>query len=162
MATITENGAPLSATQFGKRLKAVLKQDPVMSGSGHLYLHHSLPHPLPDRALVSVQAHALEALQAQGIEGFDEEKTRARIAMILLTIAKPGRGKAQAQPKPKPEQRKQKQKRQRQPERVAYQRPHRPAPVIQVVIKKARTFHYPLDLPVPDQSQGGNGTGEKP
>lgn len=159
--TITENGEALSARQFWKRVKAVLKEDPVMSGSGHLYLSHKLPYPLPDRALASVQTHALEALKNQGIEGFDEDKTRARIAMILLTIAQPGRGKPQAQPKPKPK-RDPRQKRQRKPdrpERAAYQRPQPPAPVIQVTIKRARNFHYPLDLPTP--TPGQNGTGGK-
>lgn len=147
---ITENGEILSARQFWKRVKAVLKADPVMSGSGHLYLHHTLPQPLPDQTVISVQSHAIEALRAQGLDGFDEEQVRARIAMILLTIAKPGRGKPQPKPKPKPQQRKRKQKQKSQkPVRAAYQRP---APVIQVTIKKARTFHYPRDLPVP-----GNG-----
>lgn len=149
MTTITEHGEALSARQFWKRLKEILKADPVMSGSGHLYLHHKLPHPLPERAFASVQAHALEALQTQCIEGFDEEKVRARIAMILLTIAKPGRGKPQAQAKPKQQQRKP--RKPDRPERAAHHH-QRPAPIIQVTIKKARTFHYPRDLPAGDKS----------
>ena len=159
MATITENDEALSARQFWKRLKAILKLDPVMDGSGHLSLHFDLPWPLPEPAVSEVQSHTLEALKNQGIEGFDEEKVRARIAMILLTIARPGRGKPQAQPKSKRDtKQKPKQWKPDRPERIAYQRPA-PVPVIHVTIKKARTFHYPLDLPAP--GQGGNGAGSK-
>ena len=151
---ITENGEILSARQFWKRVKAVLKADPVMSGSGHLYLHHTLPQPLPDQTVISVQSHAIEALRAQGLDGFDEEQVRERIAIILRTIARPGRGKP---PKPQPMQQrdpkhrdpKQRKQKQQKPERVAH---HRPAPVIQVTIKKARAFHYPRDLPTGDKS----------
>lgn len=154
---ITESGEVLSTRQFWKRLKSVLKADRVMDGSGHLSLHFDLPWPLSEPAVAEVQSRTIEALSSQGLDGFDEEKARARIATILRTIARPARGKPQ--PKPRPQQqrdlkKKKPKQQQRTPdrqERIAHH-PQRPAPVIQVTIKKARNFHYPRDLPAGDKS----------
>ena len=149
---ITENGAALSKTQFYKRIKSILKEDPAMDGSGHLYLHSEQPQPLDEIVITSVQAHTIEALRERGIEGFDEEKTRAFISVVLHYIALPYRGgRAPGTPrtnkKPKPKT-KQKAKPQRQKPQQK-QRRHDEVRVVQVTVKRARTFHYPRDLTTP-------------
>ena len=148
---ITESGAELSTTQFYKRIKSILKEDPVMDGSGHLYLHQDQHQPIDEIVVASVQRHTLDALLEMGIDGFDEEKTRAFISVVLHYIALPYRGgRAPGTPrtnkKPKAKQKaesKQKAKPQKQ------QKPRRQdeVRVIQVTVKKARSFHYPRDLP---------------
>ena len=89
---ITENGATLSKTQFYKRIKSILKEDPAMNGSGHLYLHPEQQAPLDEVVVTSIQSHTLEALREQGIDGFDEEKTLDFIAVVLRYISLPRRG----------------------------------------------------------------------
>ena len=144
---ITENGSDLSTTQFYKRIKSILKEDPAMDGSGHLYLHPAQPQPLDEIVIASIQAHAIDALRAQGIDGFDEEKTRDFISVVLRYIGLPHRGgRAPGTPKPKPKPKtKQKAKPQRQKPQQK-QRRHDEVRVVQVTVKRARTFHYPRDL----------------
>ena len=148
----TENGTELSTTQFYKRIKAILKEDPVMDGSGHLYLHQDQQKPLDEIVVASIQSHAIEALRAQGIEGFDEEKTRDFISVVLRYIGLPHRGgrapgtprtnkkpKAKTKQKAKPQRQKPQQK----------QRRHDEVRTVQVTVKRSRTFHYPRDLTTP-------------
>ena len=161
---ITENGEALSTTQFYKRIKSALKEDPVMNGSGHLYLHPDQHQPLDEIVVASIQSHTIEVLREQGIDGFDEEKTRAFISVVLHYIALPHRGgrvpgtpRLNKKPKPKTKNKSKAkakvkvkpQKQQKQP-----QKPRRQDEVrtVRVTVKRARTFHYPRDLP-------GTGTG---
>ena len=153
---ITENGSDLSATQFYKRIKAILKADPALDGSGHLYLHQDQQKPLDEIVVASIQSHVIEALRAQGIEGFDEEKTRDFISVVLRYIGLPHRGgrapgtprlnkkpknkskqKTKAKAKPQPQKPQQKQRRKDE------------VRTVQVTVKRARTFHYPRDLQTP-------------
>ncbi|MDA8246960.1 hypothetical protein [Acidithiobacillus sp.] len=155
---ITENGAALSKTQFYKRIKSILKEDPAMDGSGHLYLHSEQPQPLDEIVAASIQSHVIEVLRNQGIGGFNEEKTRDFIRVVLRYIGLPyrggrapgaprlnkkskakGKGKQKAKSKAKPQKQKPQQKPRRQEE----------ARVIQVTVKKSRSFHYPRDLTTP-------------
>ena len=151
---ITENGSELSTTQFYKRIKSILKEDPAMDGSGHLYLHPAQPQPLDEIVIASIQAHAIDALREQGIAGFDEERTRHFIAVVLHYIALPFRGgrepgaprlnkktksKAKGKTKAKAKAKQKQQKRRRQDE----------VRTVQVTVKKSRGFHYPRDLTAP-------------
>ena len=157
---ITENGTELSKTQFYKRIKSILKKDPALDGSGHLYLHPDQPKPLDEIVAASIQSHTIEALRAQGTDGFDEEKTRDFIAVVLRYISLPHRGarapstprlnkkpkskgkqKAKAKQKAKPQKQQKSQKPRRQEVRV-----------VRVEVRKTRTFHYPPDL----QGPGGD------
>ena len=154
----TENGAALSKTQLYKRIKSILKEDPAMNGSGHLYLHPDQQAPLDEMIVVSIQSHTIEALRAQGIDGFDEEKVKQFIAVVLRYIGLPYRGgrapgtpRTNKKPKSKGKQKvkaKQKAKPQKQQKQ---QKPRRQDEVrtVQVTVKKARTFHYPRDLATP-------------
>ncbi|MBU2845679.1 hypothetical protein HF923_07565 [Acidithiobacillus ferriphilus] len=154
---ITENGTGLSTTQFYKRIKAILKEDPALDGSGHLYLHPAQTKPLDDLVIVSIQSHTLEVLRAQGIVGFDEEKTRDFISVVLRYIGLPHRGgrapgtpRLNKKPKNKSKQKtKAKAKPQPQKPQPKQKRRHEEVRVIQVTVKKARTFHYPRDLTTP-------------
>ena len=152
---ITENGSDLSTTQFYKRIKSILKEDPVMDGSGHLYLHQDQQKPLDEIALASVQSHTIEALRAGGIDGFDEEKTRGLIAVILRYVALPWRGAREPGTprlnKKKKTKAKQKAKAKAKAKPQKPQKPRRQDEVrtVQVTVKRARTFHYPRDLTTP-------------
>lgn len=150
---ITENGTEVSKTQFYKRIKAVLKEDPVMDGSGHLYLHPDQQKPLDEIVLASVQAHTLEALRGMGIDGFDEEKVKQFIAVVLRYVGLPRRGarepgtpRLNKKPKAKGKQ-KTKAKVKAKPQKQQKPRRQDEVRVIQVTVKKARSFHYPRDLP---------------
>ena len=154
----TENGVALSTTQFYKRIKSILKADPAMDGSGHLYLRPEQPKPLDEIVITSVQGHTIETLREMGIDGFDEEKTKQFIAVVLRYIGLPYRGgrapgtpRTNKKPKSKGKQKvkaKQKAKPQKQQKQ---QKPRRQDEVrtVQVTVKKARTFHYPRDLATP-------------
>ena len=152
---ITENGSDLSTTKFYKRIKSILKEDPAMNGSGHLYLHPDQQAPLDEMTVVSIQSHTIEALRAQGIEGFDEEKTRDFISVVLRYIGLPHRGgRAPGTPrtnkKPKAKTKaKQKAKSKQKAKPQKQQKPRRQDEVrtVQVTVKKSRGFHYPRDLP---------------
>ena len=153
---ITETGTGLSTTQFYKRIKSVLKEDPVMDGTGHLCLRPDQPRPLDEVVVVSIQSHTLEALRAQGIDGFDEEKVKQFIAAVLRYIVLPYRGgrapgtprlnkkpknkskqKTKAKAKPQPQKPQQKQRRKDE------------VRTVQVTVKRSRSFHYPRDLTTP-------------
>ncbi|MEB8536822.1 hypothetical protein [Acidithiobacillus ferriphilus] len=151
----TENGTELSTTQFYKRIKSILKEDPVMDGSGHLYLHQDQQKPLDEIVVASIQSHAIEALRAQGIEGFDEEKTRDFISVVLRYIGLPHRGgrapgtpRTNKKPKNKSKQ-KTKAKAKAKPQKPQKPRRQEEVRVVQVTVKRARTFHYPRDLTTP-------------
>lgn len=150
---ITENGVELSTTQFYKRIKSALKEDSVMNGSGHLYLHPD-QKPLDEIVLASVQEHTLEALQGMGIDGFDEEKARGLIAAILRQIALPRRGARE--PGTPRLNKKPKAKGKQKSKKVKPQKPQKPqvrrkdeVRTVQVTVKKSRGFHYPRDLTTP-------------
>ena len=146
----TENGVALSTTQFYKRIKSILKADPAMDGSGHLYLHPDQQKPLDEIVLASVQAHTLEALRGMGIDRFDEEKVKQFISVVLHYITLPRRGarepgtprlnkkksKSEAKVKSKAKKPQKPQQRSRRDE----------ARTVQVTVKKGRAFHYPRDL----------------
>lgn len=153
---ITESGAELSARQFFKRVKRILKEDPAMDGSEHLYLRPDQPAPLPEPVVISIQAHTIEALHAQGIEGFDEGKTRSFISVVLHYIALPRRGAREPGTprlnKKKKSKTKNKAWKAQKPQKQAQQKPQKhkrkdEVRVVQVTVKKARTFHYSRDLP---------------
>ncbi len=154
---IAENGVALSATQFHKRIKSVLKADPAMDGSGHLYLHPDQQKPLDEIVLASVQAHTLEALRGMGIDGFNEEKVKQFISVVLRYIGLPHRGgRAPGTPrtnkKPKAKTKaKQKAKSKQKAKPQKQQKPRRQDEVrtVQVTVKKSRGFHYPRDLTTP-------------
>ena len=154
---ITENGAELSKTQFYKRIKSILKKDPALDGSGHLYLHPDQQAPLDEIVVASIQSHTIEALRAQGTDGFDEEKTRDFIAVVLRYISLPHRGgRAPGTPrlnkKKKTKAKKQKAKAKAK-QKAKPQKPRRQeARVVRVEVRKTRTFHYPPDL----QGPGGD------
>jgi hypothetical protein len=152
---ITENGVALSATQLCKRIKSILKEDPAMNGSGHLYLHPEQQAPLDEVVVTSIQSHTLEALREQGIDGFDEEKTRDFIAVVLRYISLPRRGAREpGTPRLNKKAKKSKAKQKtRQKAKAKPQKPQKPrrqeARVVRVTVKRARTFHYPRDLTTP-------------
>ena len=152
---ITENGAELSKTQFYKRIKSILKEDPVMDGSGHLYLHQDQQKPLDEIVAVSIQSHTIEALRAGGIDGFDEEKAREFISVVLRYIGLPRRGAREPGTprlnKKKKTKAKQKAKAKAKAKPQKPQKPRRQDEVrtVQVTVKRARTFHYPRDLTTP-------------
>ena len=152
---ITENGSDLSTTQFYKRIKAILKADPALDGSGHLYLHQDQQKPLDEIVVASIQSHVIEALRAQGIEGFDEEKTRDFIAVVLRYISLPWRGgrapgtpRLNKKPKTKAKQ-KAKSKQKAKPQKQQKPRRQDEVRTVQVTVKKSRGFHYPRDLTTP-------------
>ena len=156
---ITENGTELSKTQFYKRIKTILKEDPAMDGSGHLYLRPDQQAPLDEIVITSIQSHTLEALRAQGIDGFDEEKTRGLIAVILHYIGLPRRG---AREPGTPRLNKKKKSKSKAKVKSKAKKPRKPQKLIrrkdevrtvQVTVKKARNFHYPRDL---QQESGGD------
>lgn len=137
-----ENGVEISNTQLYKRIKTVLKTDPIMDGSGHLYLHPDQPKPLEKLVVASVQEHTLEGLRERGISDFDGEKVKGIVAIILKYIAFPNRGKGL--------NRKKKTKPAKPAKKAQPQRPARAKAAVQTVtvtVKKSRTFHYPRDLP---------------
>lgn len=143
-----ENGVEISRTQLRKRIKEALKRDAVMTGDGHLNLHSDQPRPLPAETVTAVQERILVALSAAQITDFDEAELNKIVSIILYYIGRPGRGKTK-KPKPQPKPKKHKNKAKAPPphRQPVMPRPQqRPAPVIQVTIKKARNFHYPLDL----------------
>ncbi|WP_278667008.1 hypothetical protein [Acidithiobacillus ferriphilus] len=149
----TENGVALSTTQFYKRIKSILKEDPAMDGSGHLYLRPEQPKPLDEIVITSVQGHTIETLREMGIDGFDEEKTRDFIAVVLRYISLPWRGgRAPGTPrtnkKPKTKQKAKKAKPQKQKPQQK-QRRREEVRTVQVTVKRARSFHYPRDLATP-------------
>lgn len=153
MTTTTENGAALSKTQFHKRIKSILKEDPALDGSGHLYLQPDQPKPLDEIVTASIQSHTLEALRNQGIDGFDEEKTRDFIAVVLRYISLPRRGarepgtpRLNKKKKAKTKQKTKKAKLQKQKPQQK-QRRREEVRTVQVTVKKSRGFHYPRDLP---------------
>ncbi len=134
---ITENGNALSEYKFQKRVRAILKNDPVMDGSGHLHLHPQYKRQLDDEAVAAVQDRTIAALRAQGIEGFDEDKAKAFISIVLRYISFPNRGAKEKTPKPKPKPKPKKSKATK-PQSKHPKRRREEVRVIQVTVKKAR------------------------
>lgn len=157
---VLENGLELSTTQLRKRIKTLMKADEVMNGSGRLFLHENQCVPLSEEAVKGVQERIISALREAGISGFEEGKIRFYIASILRQIALPERGAAPGKKKKKKgkskNKAKQAQKQQKQSHQMQQQRrgARREVRTVTVIVKKARTFHYPRDLPMP-------GTGDK-
>ena len=146
---ITENGVELSTNQFYKRIKSILKADPAMDGSGHLYMHPDQQKPLDEIVLASVQAHTLEALRGMGIDRFDEEKVKQFISVVLHYITLPRRGgRAPGTPRlnKKPKNKAKQKAKPQKPQKPQKPRRQEEVRVVQVTVKKARSFHYPRDL----------------
>ena len=143
----------ISNTKLWKDIRAVLKTHEIMDGSGHLFLKPQFR--LTQEIVESVRADVFAEMEKQGIPRERLERLSNRIGELLWGV-----GKRQPPKPPKPKQPKQDRPKPKKPKQQ-WPQPQQPVPTlsvaksnarqevrtIQVVVRKARSFHYPRDLP---------------
>ncbi|MDA8377342.1 MAG: hypothetical protein M0Z50_09855 [Planctomycetia bacterium] len=156
-------GVYLTRTQIWKRVKAVIKEHPRFNGSGHLLLKD------PDNKIKTEEAKAFiqyvhDELMKQGIDDTNARiDTMVKSCLPRLTkrtdwhhqINFAERAKVRKQMEKEAQREAQKmqalqhpsQSPSQQPTLTLKSNPRTETRQITVTIKKARTFHYPLDLP---------------
>lgn len=141
----------MSNTQLWKRAREVMKTHEIMDGSGHLYLKNR-GEKLTKEQIAEVIAFVHAELEQQG---FSDEKIKtmdARMSSTLQCITRRGpapepKPKAPKAEKPKKQKLEKPQHRPQLTVKKANPRVETRQVVIQVTVKKARSFHYPRDLP---------------
>ncbi len=143
MSEVTE----MSRTQLWKRAREIMKTHSIMDGSGHLYLKNRGEKVSEEQTREVIAFVHTELALTHGIS---EEKAKTIDSLVSQTlkditrrgpaVPKPPKPPKPAKPKPQLTAKK------------ANSRQETRQVVIQVTIKKARTFHYPRDLPSGDVS----------
>ncbi|OCB03408.1 hypothetical protein BBC27_08050 [Acidithiobacillus ferrivorans] len=139
----------MSRTQLWKRARDIMKTHEIMDGSGHLYLKNR-GEKVSEEQTRDVIAFVHAELEQQGIS---EEKAQTVDSLISQTLRDITR-RGPVVPRP-PKPLKQKKPAKSKPQltvKKANPRTETRQIVIQVTVKKARFFHYPLDLPSGDVS----------
>ncbi|MHB1643510.1 MAG: hypothetical protein ACYCS8_12785 [Acidithiobacillus sp.] len=136
-----ETPETLSRTQIWHRARKIMKSHEIMDGSGHLHLKNRAAG-VTEEQIAQVQAYVLAGLVNQGIPESHARSMDARIAAMLC-------GLVTRRPPPKPRPR-----RPKPPKPQANRRTEPRQVIVQVTVKKARSFHYPRDL------QSGDGGDE--
>lgn len=148
----------VSTHHLSKIVKEILKSDEIMDGSGHLYVAPAYRDNITPDLITSAQERVLARLaqdypdQAPDIE---QERAHAITGRIIMGAA---RRHMKQQPQPKRPQQPKKgrasTKTAKRPNKSDHHqqhvkpRRHEERRVVEVVIKKARPFHYPRDLPI--------------
>ena len=130
----TETVTEMSRTQLWKRAREIMKTHEIMDGSGHLYLKNRGVKVTSEQTK-EVIAFVHTELAKQGITEEKAQTIDTVVAQTLRFITM--RGPA---PKKKPKLTVKKANPRQETRQV----------VIQVTVKKARSFHYPRDLPAGD------------
>ena len=126
----------LSRTQIWHRARRIMKTHEIMDGSGHLHLKNRVP--VTEEQVKDVQEFVLDGLVKQGIPATHAASMDTRVARTLC-------GLVSRRPPPKPRPKRPKTPKPQKPQ--ANRRQDTRQVVVQVTVKKSRTFHYPRDLP---------------